>query len=299
LSSGRISLAAVRVFEAAARLGSFREAAGELGMTPTAVSHRIRNLETSLGLALFRRSHRKVDLTPAGEDLFEAARTAVSVLDAAADRLVPAARCVTLATTPAFAALWLAPRLSAFQAAVPGVDLRVEAAHAPVDLERTRGVDLALRYRPRSATDGRLLARETFAAFSAPALAGAVGSGADAPGRALLTSRWHSSALPELPLSDFEAALGASVRRRVAFDDEHHAALAAVSGKGIAVLSDVLAGHFVAASLLREVDPCVRAEGHCYRLVEAPRSSGRREVARVVEWLLDETAGFRASQPRA
>ena len=53
----RPSLAAMRVFEAAARLGSFKEAAGELAMTPTAVSHRIRNLEEELGQPLFRRSH--------------------------------------------------------------------------------------------------------------------------------------------------------------------------------------------------------------------------------------------------
>ena len=59
----RPSLAAMRVFEAAARLGSFKEAAGELAMTPTAVSHRIRNLEEELGQPLFRRSHRKVELT--------------------------------------------------------------------------------------------------------------------------------------------------------------------------------------------------------------------------------------------
>jgi DNA-binding transcriptional LysR family regulator len=296
LASGRVSLAAIRVFEAAARLGSFREAAGELGMTPTAVSHRIRNLEAGLGLALFRRSHRKVDLTAAGEDLFEAARTAVAVIDAAAERLAPAGRGVTLATTPAFAALWLAPRLSAFQSAFPDVSLRVEAAHAAVDLERTRGVDLALRYRVRSATGGRLLARETFAAFAAPALAlaPAACSGDGVSPAALLVCRWQSAALPEIPLAGFEAALGARVGERVTFDDEHHAALAAVSGKGIAILSDLLAGHLVAASLLRETEPCARAEGHCYRLLEASHANGRRDVARVREWLLDETAGFRA-----
>lgn len=298
MSSHRVSLAAIRVFEAAARLGSFRAAADELGLTPTAVSHRIRNLEAGLGLPLFRRSHRKVDLTAAGADLFEAARTAVAVIDAAADRLVSAERGVTLATTPAFAALWLAPRLSAFQAAVPDVALRVESAHAPVDLERTRGVDLAVRYRPRSATDGRLLARESFAAFAAPALARPTAGGA-AVGAALLACRWHTPALPELPLAVFETALGARVRERVIFDDEHHAALAAVSGKGIAVLSDVLAGHLVTASLLQEVDLRPRADGHCYRLLEAPHARTRREVTRVTEWLLDETAGFRAPQPGA
>lgn len=114
--SGRVSLSAIRVFEAAARLGSFKDAADELAMTPTAVSHRIRGLEGELGTALFSRSHRKADLTAAGDELFEASRAAVSVVDAAIERIGSAQRSVTMTTTPAFAALWLAPRLQALQA---------------------------------------------------------------------------------------------------------------------------------------------------------------------------------------
>jgi LysR family glycine cleavage system transcriptional activator len=285
--SGRISLSSIRVFEAAARLGSFKEAADELGMTPTAVSHRIRGLEADLGTALFSRSHRKADLTAAGDELFEASRAAVSVVDAAIERIGASRHSVTLTTTPAFAALWLAPRLQAFQAAVPGVTLRVEASHAVVDLERVRGVDLAIRYSPRGSTAGELLALECFRAFAAPSVAIKGRGGIWPP---LLVSRWQSSDLDDIPLRPFEAAFGQPRERSpVIFDDEHHAALAAVSGSGIVILSDVLGQDMVASGLLAELSPDVSLPGHCYRLQTAGRSAAGKDVGRVIQWLLDET----------
>ncbi|MBL6430694.1 MAG: hypothetical protein HPM95_03855 [Alphaproteobacteria bacterium] len=126
-----------------------------------------------------------------------------------------------------------------------------------VDLERVRGVDLAIRYSPRGSTAGELLARECFRAFAAPSVA-IKGRGDMSP--PLLVSRWQSSDLDHIPLRPFEAAFGLpSERSPVIFDDEHHAALAAVSGSGIVILSDVLGQDMVASGLLAELSGRMRA----------------------------------------
>ena len=292
----RPSLAAMRVFEVAARLGSFKEAAGELAMTPTAVSHRIRNLEEDLGLPLFRRSHRKVELTSAGADLFEAARGAVALLDAAFERLEAGARVVCVSATPAFAALWLAPRLQALAAALPGVTLRIEASHAPVDLDRVRDIDLAVRYGAVAAAGGGgLPVGERFRAYAAPQV---VNGPAPALKRLpLLTCRWRAPDLPAIPLDMFTAQGMTETASVLSFDDEHHAALAAVSGKGIVILSDILAGHLAGAGLLAEPWPEASVEGHAYRLLVAPASAARRDVCRVAAWLEAELTGENAEPP--
>ncbi|NRP72934.1 HTH-type transcriptional regulator PerR [Ensifer psoraleae] len=287
----RASLSAIRVFEAAARLGSFKDAAGELGLTSTAVSHRVRGLEGDLGVDLFRRSHRKVELTQAGAELLEAARAAVSLLENAIDRISSETRSVTLTTTPAFAALWLAPRISEFQAQFPNLSLRTEASHTSIDLERTRGIDAAVRYSLSTSSEGQLLVREGFKAFASP---GTFARQAETRSVAVLSYRWRSRGLENLALDPWETALGQHGSLKViSYDDEHHAALAAVSGKGIVVLSDVLAQHLVSSALLEDVLPDVSIPGHCYRIMVPNRTRADRDTRQVLEWLQDEMRSLR------
>ena len=85
----RLPLTALRTFECAARLRSFRRAADELSVTPTAVSHQIRSLEHWLGAALFERLPRGVALTTAGERLFDSVHGALLDIQHAADALRP------------------------------------------------------------------------------------------------------------------------------------------------------------------------------------------------------------------
>src|SRR5215510_11410195 len=93
-----IQLGAIRVFEAAARLGSFTAAAGELGMTQAAVSWQVKALEKRLDQALFRRLPREVQLTPAGERLARAATEAMTALRSAVSDLTDSGQgvlCIT------------------------------------------------------------------------------------------------------------------------------------------------------------------------------------------------------------
>jgi len=136
----------LRVFEAAARHGSFVRAAQELHVTHGAVSRQIRQLEASLGVALFERRNRAVFLTAAGEQLRVAAADAFAILTDGIDRIARRAMSSALVVScePTLAMRWLIPRLSRFQAQHPGIQVHLFTAGGPIDFART-GVDVALR----------------------------------------------------------------------------------------------------------------------------------------------------------
>ena len=135
-------LNALRAFEAAARLGNFKDAATELGVTHGAISRHVRSLEDWLGPpALFRRLNRRVELTPTGVALLQETTPALDRLAAAAERhhardgRAPAAvlRVNALAT---FSLRWLLPRLGQFRERHPGIEVRLTTSNNPVDALR-------------------------------------------------------------------------------------------------------------------------------------------------------------------
>lgn len=138
-------LAAVRVFEAAARHGSFTRAAEELGMTQAAVSYQIKVLEERVGAPLFLRRPRQVELTETGLRLAAASTQALDILSSAfgASRESAAGK-LTISTVPTLATNWLAPRLGLFQLANPSIAVRLETSARYVDFTR-EDVDLAIR----------------------------------------------------------------------------------------------------------------------------------------------------------
>jgi LysR family glycine cleavage system transcriptional activator len=141
------SLDLLRGFVAVARRMSITLAADDLFLTQSAVSRQIKGLEDHLGTALFRRSHRAIELTDDGERLFRLADPWFSqlgeLLEGMRGRRETAP--VTITATVGMTSLWLLPRLGEFQAAHPTVDVRVAAGNRVLDLER-EGVELALRY---------------------------------------------------------------------------------------------------------------------------------------------------------
>ncbi|MBB4196740.1 hypothetical protein CCR94_11295 [Rhodoblastus sphagnicola] len=146
-ASSRPLLTALASFEAAGRRGSFSGAAEELRLTQSAVSQQIQGLEAELGVALFRRLHRGVALTQAGQTLFEAAGAALRLIDGAACaiRRDPARKRLVVFTDFAFAALWLMPRLAALEVQLPGVEVRILTAQSVVDL-RGEEADVAILF---------------------------------------------------------------------------------------------------------------------------------------------------------
>ena len=180
-----LSVGPLRAFEAVARRLSFRGAAEELHLTQSAVSRQIKALEDELGVALFVRGTRHVELSAAGQLLWRGAVPALQRLDACVRELRrdSARQAVRLTTFASFASLWLLPRLPAFEQAHPDIDIRVSAQDAFVDLDEV-DCDLALRScLARDAGDGaERLFGELISPVSSPWLVRqANGLGPDAP----------------------------------------------------------------------------------------------------------------------
>ncbi len=141
------SLNALRAFEAAARLGGFAQAAEELLVTPGAVAAQIKLLESDLETALFERHARGVTLTPIGESVREDFIRAFDSLGEAVRKLRQQAAPlkVHIATSPALAQLWLAPRLVSIRKVLKGIDISVTTLENPPELKRGP-FDLCLFY---------------------------------------------------------------------------------------------------------------------------------------------------------
>ncbi len=139
-------LNALKAFEAIARHLSFSKAADELHVTPAALSHQIHGLEEQLGVALFHRRSRAIELTGAGRLIypglhagFESVRDAVGRLDRTRED-----RFLVVSATPGLTAKWLVPRLWRFLTAHPGIDARISANMRYADFI-TDDVDVAIR----------------------------------------------------------------------------------------------------------------------------------------------------------
>ena len=139
-------LSSLRGFEAAARLGSFHQAADELNLTQSAISQQIRNLEAYLEQPLFFRSGRSVALTDAGHDLLSTTQAMLQQLAVGIRRLgqYQKPNQLVLNTTPAFARHWLLPRLADFRDQHPDVDLWIYSTDEVPDMA-TQTIDIAIR----------------------------------------------------------------------------------------------------------------------------------------------------------
>jgi LysR family transcriptional regulator, glycine cleavage system transcriptional activator len=139
-------LNALKAFEATARHLSFTKAAAELHVTPAALSHQIRGLEDLLGLKLFFRRARAIELTDAARLIYPGIQTGFESLRQAVERLEPSRedRVVVVSATPGLTAKWLAPRLYRFLAKHPDIDTRISASSAYVNFA-AEGIDIGIR----------------------------------------------------------------------------------------------------------------------------------------------------------
>jgi len=287
------SLNGLRAFEAAARLGSFTAAAAELHVTQTAISHQIRRLEEQVGLPLFRRLGRAIEPTAAGRELLPAVRLAFDELRRAAERLrrqrLSDRRTLTVSTLPSFAATWLVPRLSGFQARHPDIDVRITTSAHAVDFARDE-VDVAVRFGHghwAGTTAIRLFSEEVFPVCS-PALA--------TPERPLDRPEdlQHHTLLHTLPWQDdwrlwltAAGVEGVDPMRGATFDVATNAMRAAAEGMGVAIgrtrlaEADLASGRLVAPFAIRL--PMQAA----YYVVFPAERGGAPEVAAFRDWLLE------------
>lgn len=281
---------ALRAFEAAARHGSFKQAAAELAVTPTAISHQVRSLEDHAGLPLFERRTRKVVLTDAGAQLYPVLR---SGFDAFADEMERLTRRssrhgVTISATIAFTARWLVPRVTAFRTLHPQIDLYLHASDDVVDMG-SGGVDIAIRYGagPYPGFAVTPLFADRFAPVFNPILGTVT---AESLGEQPLIdfawrrrdpdnptwSRWFAQAGMPQPIDP----------PLLHFSEESHAIQAAVAGQGIALVSLALVRDELAAGqLVQPFGPMIAGFRHHLLTREADANS---PISAVRRWLILE-----------
>jgi len=281
------SLSALRAFEAAARLLSFKDAAGELSVTATSISHQVKSLEAALDCRLFVRKTRAVELTEQGRILLQATSAGLDAMAAGVDALRRSARrTVTLSTTPVFASRWLVPRLAAFQLEHPGIDLHVQATTQLADL-RAGGADLAVRggkgrYPGLHAT---LLMCGGHAPVASPRLK--VRHPRDLLKHPLIHFEWQRGVTAqtwvrwaqEAGMKDLDTSAG------VVFSEEAHAMQAAIAGQGVALASLPMVRQELAMGLLEaRLAPVLK--GFDYYVVRAEDRDLSPAAATVEAWLI-------------
>jgi LysR family transcriptional regulator, glycine cleavage system transcriptional activator len=286
-----LPLNALRAFESAARQQSFKAAASELAVTPTAISHQIRGLETWLGMPLFERLPRQVRLTAGGERLFRSLHGALLEVAQSVDSLRPqrSTSQLTVSTTPAFAALWLVPRLGRFYAAQPHIRLRLDTSCAVVDLHQDASIDLAIRYgfETDDSLHGIRLFEEHFAVYGAPEqVARAAGQ---TP--ALISVQWHNSMLYAQGWEAWCAQAGEDWPGKAAireYDDEHFALQAAIAGQGLVLASSILVSQSLASGLLQPYRAEIGVPGAGYSALCVPGRERHPPVKAFFDWLAEE-----------
>ncbi len=293
-------LGALRAFESAARLMSFSKAADELNVTPAAISHQIHALEADLGVRLFHRLNRAIELTASGRLLLPGLSVAFAGMHASVRRLRAHNDTGTLTVTasPSFAGKWLVVRLHRFQARYADIDVRISASDNLVDLA-AGDFDMGIRYgtgRYPGLVVESLLRNEVFPACSPELLKSgpSLRTPADLRHHALI----HDQAVERDPLvptwamwlkaagiGDLPAAPGLS------FSGSHLALDAAIAGHGVVLAYSTIAAADLAAGRLVRLFSLSLPDLFAYYIVTAPGALDRPKVKTFRDWLRQEADG--------
>ncbi|MDQ4136301.1 MAG: transcriptional regulator GcvA [Pseudomonadota bacterium] len=293
-------LNALRAFEATARHLSFSAAARELHVTPAALSHQIRGLEERLGLALFHRHARTIELTeearliyPGIHAAFETLRETIQRLDRAAQSNV-----LVVSATPGFTVKWLVPRLYRFLEAYPEIDVRISASMQKATFEGD-GIDVAIRFVLGTLPDHHVekLAEDTVVPLCSPRLVGG-----ERPLRNPHDLSRHTlihidlpAPFPPMPTwSDWLAEVGVDsidATRGLRFNTVDHAIDAATEGVGVALGQKIIAlGDLQAGRLVVPFGPALPIRARGYHFVCPRGRMAQPKVRAFRDWLFAEMA---------
>lgn len=293
-------LRSLHAFEAAARHGSFKAAAEELGVTPTAISHQIRLLEGTCGCQLFQRRPRPLVLTGAGARLFPALRNGFDALAGAIAAVAETDEQAPLRVTSpnAFASRWLVPRLPKWRETNPTVPLEIIGTDAVLDL-RAGAADVAIRYarRPPSDFPAQEVCRDTFFPVCSPNLLERDGHASQRVSDLLRFPLIHFDWLnkdPEAPTwrqwlskaRSIDPNLKVDKAWDLSFREELHAIDAVLAGQGIAICSDVIVGHELETGLLVKAHP-LSLPGYGFYIVSMPYSPRAAVIEAFSVWIKD------------
>jgi len=293
----------LRAFEAVARLLSFRAAADELHLTQPAISRQVKSLEDELGTALFLRGTRRVEITGAGLQLLRAVQPLLARLDATVQqiRITQHRHPVGVTTFASLASLWLLPRLQGFQAANPGVDIRISAGDGILGFDAT-DIDLAIRYcHPDDAPPGsELLFGEVLTPVVSPALQKRLPlkKPTDLARHVLLEEDDHRPSAEFLSWRHWlslHTPRGFEPKGWVYLNYTYQQVQAALVGQGVALARVALASESLAnGDLIEPFGPQGRVQSPFgYWLVRWPERLDRPALRQFEAWLLEQAAQTR------
>jgi LysR family glycine cleavage system transcriptional activator len=290
-------LSALRAFEAAARHMSFTKAADELHVTPAAVSHQIHALEEDLGVRLFHRMNRSIELTASARILLPGLSEAFAGIQSSVKRLRAHNDTGTLAVTasPSFAAKWLVLRLHRFQEQHSQVDVRISATDEVVDMSKG-DFDIAIRYGcgKYPGLDVELLfTNEVFPACSPQFLTS--GPPLRTPEDLARHTLIHDQAVERDPLVPtwpmwLKAAgvKNAPAAAGLTFNNIWLALDAAIAGQGVVLAYSNIAAADLAAGRLVRLFSLALPDQFAYYIVTAPGALERPKVRAFRNWLRQE-----------
>ncbi|EAQ67311.1 substrate-binding transcriptional regulator, LysR family protein [Marinomonas sp. MED121] len=281
-------LNSIRVFDSAARLKSFKEAALELNVTPTAVSHQIRALEERLGTLLFERKTRHILLTPEGEKLAQVAHQSLTQIATVFEEISGQKTRLCVSTTSSFAAQWLVPNLEGFYRLYPDLEVVIKTEDALEDISKDRRIDLAIRYGEFEAKDktATKLVTEEFGMYATGPYIKAF---PDLEKASLLETKWKNPSLKPMTWQGFfelddEASHRLNIR---AYDQEHHLIQAALAGQGVALVSSLLIETALEQNWLEPHPKGKSLEGLSYYVLTQSETESSRKTLLFKQWLLD------------
>jgi LysR family transcriptional regulator, glycine cleavage system transcriptional activator len=287
----RIPVNTLRVFEAAARLGSFTKAGEEVGISQTAVTYQIKLLEQLIGDQLFVRRPRYVRLTEIGERLAGKATQAFNILrDAVLEIENTSGNALSIDSTPTFASQWLARHLGSFQLKHPDLAVRLTSRDTLVDFTR-EPVDVAIRGGRGDwpGLESHRLMPVDFTPMLSPSLANTIG-GLNQP-----------SDLLKLPILDpkdpwwrmWFAAAGVesadlSSRPSTDLGVQFFGAQAAMAGQGVAILTPAFYNDDILLGRLYQPFDLVADDGHSYWLVYPQSRRNVPKIRHFRDWIIEE-----------
>ncbi|MGR6467940.1 LysR family transcriptional regulator [Rhizobium sp. PAMB 3182] len=282
-------LHALRAFEAAARHLHFARASEELGLTPTAISHQVRQLEEILGADLFERYPRPIRLTAKGAELYPVLRDALDQISAAIAHFEEdqQEQPLRLSVTVAFASRWLMPRLTNLRNQT-GLSVAVEADDRLADL-RQPGIDVAIRYAEKPAADEewQRLFVDRIIPVAAPSFASSPLPPTKVLTLPLLHYRWRSGSAnaPSWPYwRRLAGVAGPDPAIAQSFSEEIHAIDAAVAAHGAVLASEVLVADLIRTGDLVQLSE-ITLPAPSYWIVFLPSHPAVRQLNVLLDWL--------------
>jgi len=280
------SLNSLRTFEAAARLLSFNKAAQELCISPSAVSHQVRQLEQQLDTKLFTRIERGVTLTPIGEYYFSNVQQGIQILLRATDVVMDPkrSRTIKMSVVPFFATRWLMPRLESFQLRYPDWELAIQTSTQKSNFE-TEDLDLVIR-RGKGSWPGltsKLILSEKLTPVCAPQMCETISNLTDLASAPLL---YNTQVLTEWP--EFFSHLGEPFNAptaRLEFQNSSQILEACSTGIGVALMDPTLIQDELKSNRLTQLLGLTVPSLRNYYLVYPDKQRERKGLRVFLDWI--------------